>query len=234
MVEEKFILCRNCSEIHHVTPFDKTPTYAVVRGEAREIPTDDWRKFMERHAGHKLEGLKGVGEKHYPAGQPMGPMKVGYIEVTNGQDLFALRSSRKSVEEPLNFQLIRGRLTGAGVTVEVQEEEIKKEMKYHFSWAPSTPLGDEKSELFIRLFKEVARDLNPHEIKIGEYSYSDDSVAYGLLDSQIIENLMERCALHFLPAELEGIRRFVETHQESCDVMALLIRHHYRVEESVL
>ncbi|MFQ5682845.1 MAG: hypothetical protein ACE5HC_06175 [Candidatus Binatia bacterium] len=234
MVEEKFIWCRNCNEIHHVSPYDKVPTYVVAEGYVKETPTDDWRKFMHRHDGHKLERLEGASEKITPSGQAVDPMSVGYIEVTNGQESFLLRSSRRRIEEPVSFQLMRGRIGLTHTTLEIQENEIKKEMKNHFSWAPLPLLSSQKIDLFVKLFKEVAKGLDSKEIRIGETSFSDDSVAYGVLDSTITERLMEMCANQFPPAELDAIRRFIETHRESDDVMALVIRHHYKIEEPLM
>jgi hypothetical protein len=63
------------------------------------------------------------------------PMSVGYIEVTS-QDRYVVRRARKSIQEPMSYELIRGRLTDVGLTVEVQDSKIKKEIKNHFSWAP--------------------------------------------------------------------------------------------------
>lgn len=233
MAEERYIWCRTCNDVHHVTAFDKAPEFVVTQGGTKEQSVDDWGAFMKRHAGHRLEALKGVGEGYTPGSRPMDPMKVGYTEVTNGQDWFVVRSSRKSIDQPLNFELVPGRLRATGVAVEVQENEIRKEMKHHFPWGATGRLGDEKIELFIKLFREMLRDLNPDEIKVCGHSYADSSVVYGLLDAPVIETLMDKCAPHFPLAELEGIRRFCETHMGRDGVMALLIRRHYRIQESI-
>lgn len=47
----RFIRCRNCGAIHHVSPFDRSPVYDLVAGEVEEKQVDDWRAFMDRHAG---------------------------------------------------------------------------------------------------------------------------------------------------------------------------------------
>lgn len=231
MGREKFIWCRNCDAIHHVTPFDKAPFYTLVAGEVRESAADDWRHFMEQHAGHRLEPLKATSEKLFPNGSMLDPMNVGYIEVTNGQDRLLLRQTRRSIEEPLVFELVSGRLVDRGVTLEVQEDEIRKEMKRHISQAPTESLDNEKIDLFIALFKEFVRGLNPRAIEVGGYSYTDDNIAYGLLEARLVEELMARCAAYFLPGELAGIRRFVDIHTEGCDVMSVVMRRQVTVEQ---
>jgi hypothetical protein len=84
MGSEKFIHCCVCDAVHHVSPFDKAPTYIHVGGQVEAQATDDWRLFMVRHAGHRLEPLQASGEKLFPDGSSIDPMSVGYIEVTNG------------------------------------------------------------------------------------------------------------------------------------------------------
>jgi len=114
-------------------------------------------------------------------------MSVGYIEVTNGQDRYVVRRTRKSIQEPMSDELIRGRLANVGLTVEVQDSEIKKEIKNHFYWAPATSP------------KEVVKNIDPQRIQISEYSYTNDSISYGIFDSAALAALTERCAISFLP-----------------------------------
>ena len=114
-------------------------------------------------------------------------MSVGYIEVTNGQDRYVVRRTRKSIQEPMSDELIRGRLANVGLTVEVQDSEIKKEIKNHFSWAPATSPN------------EVVKNIDPQRIQISEYSYTNDSISYGIFDSAALAALTERCAISFLP-----------------------------------
>jgi hypothetical protein len=188
---------------------------------------------MQRHAGHKLEALQALGESYTPGHAPLDPMKEGYVEVTNGHETFVIRSFRNSIEEPLSFELLQGRLKITRVSVEVQENEIRKEMKYHFPWESSERLSDEKIDLFIRLFRGMVRDLDASRIEVHGYSRTGSSVVYGSLDARIVETLMERCASYFSIAELKGIRRFCEYHMASDGVMGLLVRHDYGIEDSV-
>jgi hypothetical protein len=229
----KFIRCCRCNAIHRVTRFDNAPLYLPAGNGMEEYATDDWRAFMERHAGHHLEPLTETGEKFFPAGSPFDPMSVGYVEVTNGRERFVLRRARPSIQEPLSYELIYGRLADAGVTLEIQEIEIKKEMKNHFSWAPAKCPDDDKIDRFIALLGELVQTLDPSYIRISEYSDTDDAISYGVLDNASIGVLTQRCEPYFLPAELESLCRFVETHRDGCDVMTLVMRRRWAIEESI-
>jgi hypothetical protein len=79
MGNENFIRCCLCDVVHHVSPFDKVPTYSLVGNEPEERVTDDWRLFMKHHAGHRLEPLRATGEKLFPRGAPLDPMRVWVI-----------------------------------------------------------------------------------------------------------------------------------------------------------
>ena len=230
MVDEKFIRCCVCDAIHHVSPFDKAPVYDCRGSQVEERASDDWRAFMERHAGHRLQPLKASGETFFPHGLPLDPMSVGYVEVTNGHDRYLVLRRRKSIQEPMSYQLIPGRLVETGVQVEVQEKEIKKEMKNHFSWAPATCPADDEINAFTALFQEVIQTLEPRRIRISECSYSDNGVSYGLLDDPTVELLMDKCAVYFLPDQLRSLRRFVNAHRNGCGVMTLVIRRRMTVE----
>lgn len=232
MGSEKFIHCCVCDAIHHVSPFDKAPTYRLVGGAVEEQATDDWRSFMAQHAGHRLEPLRASGEKLLPDGSSIDPMSENYIEVTNGQDRYVVHRARKSIQEPMSYELIRGRLANVSLMVEVQECEIKKEIKNHFSWAPATCPDDDKIDLFVGLVNDVVKNIDPHRIQISEYSYTDDAIAYGTFDRAALDALMERCVNYFLPDELASLRRFVETHGSGCDVMALVLRRRLMVERT--
>ena len=159
MRSENFIRCCNCQAIHHVTPFDKSPVYTYVGNELREEATDDRRRFFQQHTGHTLEALKITGEQFFPSSSPADPMSTGYIEVTNGRERFVLRRTRTSIEEPLTFELMSGRLNELEVILEVQENAIRNEMKYHFQ-PDSDQLTDNQIDLFIRLVKQVVEGMD--------------------------------------------------------------------------
>ena len=232
MANEKFIWCRHCDVVHHVTCFDKAPIYALVGGEIEERPADDWRHFMMQHEGHRLEPLRTIGEKYFPSGSRIDPMNVGYVEVSNGRDHLLLRQRRKSIDEPVCFEPIAGRLIDRGVTLAVQEKEIKKEMKRHFQWPSGRPPGDEKIDLFLDVFKDLVAVLDTAQVEVSAYSYTDDNLAYGVLDAVTIEKLMARCAHYFNPNELRGLRDFIHSHLDGCDVMSLVMHRQMMIGEA--
>ena len=108
MIPDQFLYCRICNEVHHVTPFDSAPIYDLEGMAVREIFIDDRRQFIDRHFDHEVEKLRSVTANHFPIGRLIDPMKVGYVEVTNGKEFFILRISRnqhrRSCELPNDLQ----------------------------------------------------------------------------------------------------------------------------------
>lgn len=229
MVSDKFIWCRTCDAVHHVTSYDRAPQYVYIDGEVDEISGDDWRAFMKQHEGHRLEPLKASGEK-YCQGLMSDPMAVAYIEVTNGRDHLLLRQSRKNIAEPLNFEVTRGRLVDQGLTVCIQDSEIRKEMRCHFKWHADA-FKDQKIDLFVRLFRDVVTGIEPDAIEVAGFCSEDDNVTFGLLSADVIESLIAKCALYFQPGELDDLRRFINSHREPCDVLAVVMRRELKVEQ---
>jgi hypothetical protein len=61
MVNKKFIRCRKCDAVHHVTAFDKAPIYILSARGPSETAANDWNDFMGRHAGHRLDSQFSCG-----------------------------------------------------------------------------------------------------------------------------------------------------------------------------
>jgi hypothetical protein len=231
MAEDRYLWCRNCGAIHHATSFDRVPLFALKDGEVEEIPANDWREFMARHAGHRLEPMAATGHDYYAEGSTFDPMSVRYLEVSNGSETLLLRRSRRNIEEPFQFVPVNGRLIENGANLDIQEEAIRKEMKLHFPWTRTAPLSDEKIATFVDLFREVVSDLDPARTHMDGYVGGDENLMYCALDARVVAMLMAKCRGRFAPAELESLRRFVETHRESDDVMALVKRRAVTVEK---
>lgn len=108
---DRFLNCRGCNEVHKVTPFDQAPIYEMQGSRAREIPTDDRRRFMERHAGHAIEELSSVSEDWLEPQGAIDPMAESYVFVANGRYLFLLHRSRRSIAEPVVYRVMPRQLT---------------------------------------------------------------------------------------------------------------------------
>jgi hypothetical protein len=230
MVNRKFIRCRNCDAVHHVTAFDKAPAYLFSALGPRESAANDWDDFMTRHAGHRLDPLEATGESFFPDGMSTDPMATGYIEATDGKETVLLRRVRVSIHEPLRYELIPGRLVQRESTLDIQENTLRKEMKLHFLWAPAQPFSDEKIDLFVKIYREVVRELDAHTICDRPFAVTDDFISYGPMNAPARDALLEKCQYCFTTDELAALRRFIDSHGEADDVLAIVVRRAMAIE----
>ena len=233
MVNRKFIRCRKCDTVHHVTGFDKAPQYTSSAHGVNETAVNDWDDFMTRHAGHRLEALEATGQSLFPDGMSSDPMATGYIEATDGKETVLLRRVRSSIKEPLRYELVPGRLVHRGSTLDIQENSLRKEMRLHFSWVPAEPLSDEKIDLFVKLYRQVVSKLDAGTVCGRELSVVDDTVAYGALDVTARHVLLEKCQSYFTADELAALSRFIDMHSDADDVLALVVRRSIAVAQRV-
>jgi hypothetical protein len=126
MIPDQFLYCRICNEVHHVTPFDTAPINDLEGMAVREIFIDDRRQFIDRHFDHEVEKLRSVTANHFPIGRLIDPMKVGYVEVTNGKEFFILRISRTSIADPVSYQMISRQMMLWEATKEGREDESQR------------------------------------------------------------------------------------------------------------
>jgi hypothetical protein len=109
--KHRFLYCHDCNAAHRVTPFDSAPVFEMDGMEIHELPQDDRGNFIDRHSGHRIGELIGVGEKTGQAGAVIDPMRIIYIEATDGQESFALRSARKQIADALSYQVLPRQLS---------------------------------------------------------------------------------------------------------------------------
>ncbi len=229
MLNPKFIRCRNCDAVHHVTAFDKASHYSVSSVGTNETVANDWHDFMARHADHRLEPLEATGQSYFTGGRISDPMASGYIEVTDGRETALLRRVRSTIQEPLRFEWVPGRLVPGESTLEVQENSLRKEMKLHFPW--TLPLSDQKIDLFVQLYRQVVSGLDARSVFDREFTRVDDDIVYGQLDAAAWSTLLDNCRSCFTTDEVAALRRFIDCHRDADDVLAVVIRRGMAVEQ---
>jgi hypothetical protein len=116
--KERFLHCRGCNEVHKVTPFDQAPIYELQGSNVREIPTDDRRQFMQRHAGHAIEELSSVDEDWLKPQSAIDPMAESYVFVANERYFFLLQRSRRSITDPIVYQVMPRQLLPSALNLE--------------------------------------------------------------------------------------------------------------------
>ena len=189
---------------------------------------------MSSHAGHRLEPLEATGQSYFSDGPSSDPMATGFIEATDGKETVLLRRVRSTIQEPLRFEWVPGRLVPGESTLDVQENSLRKEMKLHFPWAPAEPLSDQKIDVFVHLYRQVVSGLDARSVYSREFTLVDDNIVYGQLDAAAWSTLLDNCRSCFTTDEVAALRRFIECHRDADDVLAVVIRRGMVVEQRLL
>ena len=113
------------------TPFDQCPEYhyAETTGEYYAREQDDELDFSRKHRGHRTEELTMLDNPMYSEGPYFDPQRILYFEATNGRETFLIKRWRKSVLEPIRYDVVPGRLE-VQKTVEIQKGSLEKQMRY--------------------------------------------------------------------------------------------------------
>jgi len=226
----QIIRCITCDEIFTKTPYDQWPEYEYVsvnRPEpSRTIEKDDFQDFLKHHRNHPMEDLK-VLEGSFVSEKPYSePTKVSYFKATNGKEMFVIKKFRKRIDEPLSYQLIRGDYSLKLLRLEIQAEEIVKQLKKELN--PS-PLPEHQLEAFLKLYRQVLKtiDINslervpedsPHPLEI-YYKMDDISLAY----------LLRNCRTTFKGQDYQAVEAFIQRHREDG---VLLLKAVYQIQIS--
>jgi hypothetical protein len=223
----QLIRCKNCDEIFMETPFDQYPEYEQGSGcsdeNFRSIPRDDFQDFLIHHHGHQLENLKiledtWVSEKPYSE-----PIKISFFKATNGKDKFVIKKFRESIDEPLKYQLIFGNYSLKCTALEIQSEEISKQLKRELKPPPS----QNKIDAFLKLVRHAFEgiDLNDCE-RVPEESHHPLEVYYKIDDIRLMV-LLRNCRNIFKGKEYSAMEEFIHRHKEDG---VLLLKATYKIQ----
>jgi hypothetical protein len=224
---DQLIRCRKCDEIFMKTPFDQYPEYKwdpnCLPDTFRSIERDDFQDFLTYHHGHQLENLEiiedsFVSEKNYSE-----PVKISFFKATNGKEKFVIKKFREKIDEPLKYQLIPGDYSLKCTNIEIQSEEIskqlKRELKPSFSQIPI--------DAFLKLYRHIAEDIDIKDLeRIQEESHHPLEVYYKLDDLHLMY-LLRNCRHIFKGQEYSAMEEFIHRHK---DDGVLLLKATFKIQ----
>ncbi len=175
--------------------------------------------------------LRPPGRAISPTARVPIPWPPALSRLPTARQTVLLRRVRSTIQEPLRFEWVPGRLVPGESTLDVQENSLRKEMKLHFPWAPAEPLSDQKIDLFVQLYRQVVSGLDARSVCGREFIRVDDNIVYGQLDAAAWSTLLDNCRSCFTTDEVAALRRFIECHRDADDVLAVVIRRGMAVEQ---
>jgi hypothetical protein len=224
----QLIHCINCHAVFLKTPFDRGEEYPLGSFEPlenfRATRRDDFEDFLRSHRGHRLEDLRVVEDSFISEKPYFEPVKASYFKATNGKESFVIKKSRESIDEPLRYQLIVGDYSLKCAYVEIQSEEITKQLARE---CKETPLPSKKISEFLRLLKHIAETIDVRNLdRIAEESPYPLEV-YHKMDDFSLTYLLRNCRHIFNEHEYSAMEAFIHRHKEDG---VLLLRAIYEIE----
>jgi hypothetical protein len=223
----QLIRCKNCDEIFMKTPFDHSPVYIFDPERSlenlRRIETDDYQDFLTHHQGHQLENLNIIEDSFVSKKAYSEPVKVSFFKATNGKEKFVIKKFREKIDEPLKYLLIPGDYFLKCSAIEIQSEEISKQIKRELK----PPLSQNKIDAFLKLYRAIAEDIDIKDLeRIPEESYYPLEIYYRLDDIHLMF-LLRNCRNIFKGQEYSAIEGFIQRHK---DDGVLLLKANYKIE----
>jgi hypothetical protein len=223
----QLIRCKNCDEIFMKTPFDQYPEYDVDSGRSYEnfqsIQRDDFRDFLIQHHGHQLENLKIIEDSLVSEKPYAEPIKISFFKATNGKDKFVIKRFRDRIDRPLKYQLILGDYSLKCIALEIQSEEISKQLKRELNPPPS----QNKIDAFLKLVRHVLESIDIKDCeRIPEESHHPLQVYYKIDDIHLMY-LLRNCRNIFKGKEYSAMEEFIHRHK---DDGVLLLKATYKIQ----
>ena len=226
----KLIRCIDCNAIHAVTPFDQASEYtatdtagsrSAVHGiEYDTIEKNDYAAFAHKHAGHHIENLTVIENSSYSEGPYFDPHRVLYFQSTNGKETFLIKRWRRSIADPVRYEMVPAKLE-VKMTVEVQQRDLEKQMCYEMREPLVTR---DKVSRFIEIVQEEARHIDPEKNPEDSIEVHEANISYLPLSEEQIERILNKSRSIFTTKELAHLEHFIRNNAEYDGVMSFLVR----------
>jgi hypothetical protein len=207
--------------------FDECPEYGFGPGRPPEnfqsIEKDDFRDFLFHHQGHQLENLNIIEDSYVSEKAYSEPIKTSFFKATNGREKFVIKKFRERIDEPLKYELVPGDYCLKCVGVEIQSEEILRQLGRELK----PPLSQDKMDAFLKLMGAIVEDIDIKDLERNpEESHHPLEVYYKIDDVRIVY-LLRNCRHIFKGPEYLAMEDFIHRHK---DDGVLLLKATYKIQ----
>jgi hypothetical protein len=218
------VRCIDCNVIYALTPFDRSPEYSFASdtGLCHEIEKNDAADLECVHRGHRSEQLRIVENSLYSEGAYFDPLRVTYIEATNGKRTFLVKRWRKTITEAMRYELVEGRLE-VNKTVEIQEQDIIRQLRHEII---NPPFTEHQLYSFLEIVRTAAQAFDSELMADELYDSHDAHICYLPLHEEHIIRILQACMAVFKPRDVLRLEQFIRRNCEYNSVMSCIVRKH--------
>ena len=225
----QFLRCIDCGEGFMKTHFDQYPEYEYDPTHPSEpvqiIKKDDLQEFLITHHGHRLEYLKIIENSFISEKNYLEPVKTSYLRATNNKkEKFVIKQVREKIEEKLRYQIIPGDYFLECAGVEVQSEEITRQLKIEFK---THPFSQAQISAFLKIYRRIARGIDTKNLERISEASSHPLEEFYKMDDISLFYLLRNCRNIFKGKEYSDVEDFIHRHK---DDGVLLLKARYRIQ----
>ena len=189
----------------------------------QNVERDDFKDFLSNHQGHLLEDLDIIEDSYVSDKAYSEPVKTSFFKATNGKEKFVIKKFRESIDEPLKYELVSGDCRLQCVSVEIQAEDIVKQLARDMN--PS--LFQDKIDAFLKLMSVLVEGVKIQELeRVPQESHHPLEVYYKIGDVHVMY-LLRNCHRIFKGQEHSAIVEFIHRHK---DDGVLLLKATFKIQ----
>jgi len=225
------IRCVNCDEVFIRTAFDRYPEYQYDSNHPSEpvqtIERDDFQDFLISHRGHRLEYLDIIQDSFVSEKPYSEPVKISYLRATNKKEKFIIKKFREKIGEPIKYQLIPGDYSLEWVGIEIQPEEITKQLKAELK---KHPPSQTQISAFLKLYWRIVGMSDIKNLERVPEESSHPLEIYYKMDDISSFYLLRNCRNIFKGKQYSDIEEFI-SHDKDGGVLLLKARYKIQITQ---
>jgi hypothetical protein len=229
MIHKQLMRCVRCNALALFSPLDQTPEYRTNGERLRVLKRDDRASFMKVHRGHSLEELHVIEDSLISHQDYLEPMRTSYFEATNGKVRFVVKRFRRSVFDPMSYELIAGKLRLIPTKLSIDDVAIQRELERALS---PLHLSSERIHGFVRQLDRIVSHLNPRDLNRTPFESHNPSVWYFTLDKAILDKVLGSCSRFLSKRERRYLHEFVLPNLED-ELFMPMAKVDFRIESAM-
>jgi hypothetical protein len=219
----------DCDEGFMKTPFDQCPEYEYDSQHPSEpaqvVMRDDFQEFLTTHQGHRLEYLEVIENSFVSEKNYLEPVKTSYFRATNNKkEKFLIKRFREKIGEKVRYEVVPGDYFLERSEVEVQSEEIMKQLKMEFRMHPFSQV---KILEFLKLYERIVHSIDTKNLERIPEASSHPLEEFLKMDDVSLFYLLRNCRNIFKGVEYSAVEDFIYRHK---DDGVLLLKARYRIQ----
>jgi hypothetical protein len=217
-VTNEYLVCRFCGLL--------SPISSAALEQSLDTEISELDRFRAEHDAHGLEVAMRSDAAAVHDRPVWDPMAISWFEVRINDELFVVRSSRTTIENPRTWELLSGVIEHSAGEVELDQEYLRLALD---EWFYPQVLPPRVSDRFLAVLEDITQAIDPDEITEAFDDSDDPQVSIAPLPISARERVLERTQAFLDDIERQRFAGFVDAHSGADGALALHVRRPFVV-----